>query len=141
MEPERESVSALKGILVKIAPLVKPLGLSQDECTDLVQRMYESVLELDMLLAGEPDDRRRSILVAHIRGAEISREDDQLVVKHPGAPADGATIAQANPDPDQAPRPRRPRKAPQQPPTDAAPQSTADSAPEPGPDSAPESAQ
>jgi hypothetical protein len=124
MEPERESVIALKSILAKVGPLVKPLGLSQDECTDLVQRMYESVLELDVLLAGESDDRRKHTLISHVRGAEISREDDRVVVTYPALPGGTAAKTPApkkeaaeeqepapSLEPTPAPRPRRPRKS------------------------------
>lgn len=82
-EPERESVAALKAILTKVATVVKPLGLTPEESTDLVQRMYESVLELDTRLAEEPDDRRRGHLVGHVQSAEVRRVDDVLVVDYP----------------------------------------------------------
>jgi hypothetical protein len=82
-EPERESVAALKAILTKVATVVKPLGLTPEESTELVQRMYETILELDTRLAEETDDRRRSHLVSHVQGAEVRREDDVLVVDYP----------------------------------------------------------
>lgn len=82
-EPERESVAALKAILTKVATVVKPLGLTPEESTDLVQRMYESVLELDTRLAEESDDRRRGHMVGHVQSAEVRREDDVLVVDYP----------------------------------------------------------
>ena len=82
-EPERESVAALKAILTRVATVVKPLGLTPQESTDLVQRMYESTLDLDTKLAGEPDDRRRDLLLDHIQNAEVRREDDVLVVDYP----------------------------------------------------------
>lgn len=82
-EPERESVAALKAILTKVATVVKPLGLTPQESTELVQRMYESILELDTRLAEETDDRRRSHLVSHVQSAEVRREDDVLVVDYP----------------------------------------------------------
>src|SRR5665648_1118390 len=58
-EVERESLTAVEGILGKVAGLLKPLGLSPDESTKLVEEMYESVLEVDRKNAGEPDDLRR----------------------------------------------------------------------------------
>jgi hypothetical protein len=81
-EPERESLAALKSILTKVAALLRPLGLTPDEATDLVQRMYESVLEIDSRLAGETDDRRRAMLLAHVENATIQREDDVLVISY-----------------------------------------------------------
>jgi hypothetical protein len=82
IEPERDSVTALKTILTKVAGVVKPLGMNAEESTDLVQRMYETALELDTRLAGEPDDRRKSMILDHIRGADIRREDEVLVVDY-----------------------------------------------------------
>ena len=82
-EPERESVAALKAILTRVATVVKPLGLTPEESTDLVQRMYESILELDTRLAEESDDRRRSHMVDYVQSAEVRREDDVLVVDYP----------------------------------------------------------
>lgn len=81
-EPERESVAALKAILTKVATLVKPLGLTPAESTDLVQRMYEGVLELDTRLAEESDERRRTHMVGHVQSAHVRREDDLLVVDY-----------------------------------------------------------
>lgn len=82
-EPERESVAALKAILTKVATLVKPLGLTPEESTDLVQRMYESILDLDTRLAEESDERRRGHMVGHVQAAEVRREDDLLVIDYP----------------------------------------------------------
>ena len=82
-EPERETLTALKAILVKVAGVVKPLGLNPDEATDLVQRMYGSVLELDAEMAGETDETRKASMVAYVTTAVIRREDDVLVVDHP----------------------------------------------------------
>ena len=82
-EPERETLTALKAILVKVAGVVKPLGLTADESTDLVQRMYGSVLELDAAMAGETDEARKISMVAYVNSAVIRREDDVLVVDHP----------------------------------------------------------
>jgi hypothetical protein len=82
-EPERETVTALKTILVKVAGVVKPLGLTAEESTDLVQRMYGSVLELDAAMAGETDEVRKTAMITHVRDAVIRREDEVLVVDHP----------------------------------------------------------
>jgi hypothetical protein len=82
-EPERESLIALKSILTKVAALLRPLGLTPNEATDLVQRMYESVLEIDSRLAGESDDKRRAMLLSHVENATIQREDDVLVITYP----------------------------------------------------------
>jgi hypothetical protein len=82
-EAERESLVALKSILTKVAALLRPLGLTPDEATDLVQRMYESVLEIDSRLAGESDEKRRAMLLSHVENATIQREDDVLVITYP----------------------------------------------------------
>lgn len=84
-EMERESLSALKGILSKVAGLLKPLGLSPEESTYLVETMYESVLELDRANAGEPDDVRRKAILQHVNDAEVRRVDDELKVEFPRA--------------------------------------------------------
>ena len=83
IEPERETVTALKAILVKVAGVVKPLGITAEESTELVQRMYGSVLELDAAMAGEADETRKAAMIAHVRDASIRREDDVIVVDHP----------------------------------------------------------
>lgn len=85
-EPERESVAALKGILTKCAALVKPLGLTPQEASGLVQEMYEHVLDLDSRLVGESEHRRKHVLTAHIAEAEVRREDDRIVVQYPETP-------------------------------------------------------
>ncbi len=82
-EVERESLTALKGILGKVAGLLKPLGLTPDESTKLVEEMYESVLEVDRKNAGEPDELRRRALLDHVRNANIRRVDGELVVDYP----------------------------------------------------------
>lgn len=82
-EPERESVAALKGILGRIAALLKPLGLTPEEAANLVQRMYGNVLEVDNRLVGESEERRKQVLRSYVERAEIRREDDELVVEYP----------------------------------------------------------
>jgi hypothetical protein len=81
-EGERDSLVALKSILGKVAGLLKPLGLSPEESTRLVERMYESVLEMDMHLAGESDEERRRMLLSHVQSADVRRVDDQIVVDY-----------------------------------------------------------
>jgi hypothetical protein len=81
-EGERDSLVALKTILGKISGLLKPLGLSAEESTRLVERMYESVLEMDRLLAGESDEERRKALIAHVQNAEVRRVDDNVVIDY-----------------------------------------------------------
>lgn len=93
-EPERESIAALKGILTKIAAIVKPLGLSPEEACNLVQEMYERVLELDSRLVGESEQARKRVLTAYIAETEITREDDRIVAQYPAAPF-AETLAQA----------------------------------------------
>lgn len=82
-EPERESVTALKGILGRIAALLKPLGLTPEEATNLVQRMYGNVLEVDGRLVGESEEKRKQVLRSYVERADIRREDDELVVEYP----------------------------------------------------------
>lgn len=93
-EPERDSVTALKGILTKVATVVKPLGMTPDESADLVQRMYGTFLELDSRLAAEPDDRRKALILEHFRLAEIRREDEVLVVDYSASHAPSADVDQ-----------------------------------------------
>ena len=82
-EPERESVAALKGILSRIAALLKPLGLTPNEAANLVQRMYGNVLEVDNRLVGESEEKRKQVLTSCVNQAEVRREDDQLVIDYP----------------------------------------------------------
>jgi hypothetical protein len=81
-EGERDSLVALKNILGKVAGLLKPLGLSPEESTRLVERMYESVLEMDRHLAGESDEDRRRALLMHVQNADVRRVDDELVIDY-----------------------------------------------------------
>jgi hypothetical protein len=80
---ERETLAALKNILLKVAQLLRPLGLTPEESINLVERLYESVLELDIKLAGEPDETRRARMVDIVQQATIRREDGQLVIDYP----------------------------------------------------------
>jgi len=93
---EGESVTALKGILSKVASLLKPLQLTPEESIRLVEEMYGNVLEMDLKLAGESDDTRKSSVLAHIQNTIIRREGERLVVEYPTsresapAPAEGS---------------------------------------------------
>jgi hypothetical protein len=80
---EGESLTALKGILAKVASLLKPLKLTPDESTRLVEQLYGSVLEMDLKLAGESDDTRKSSVLAHIQNTVVRRDGDKLVVEFP----------------------------------------------------------
>jgi hypothetical protein len=80
---ESESLTALKGILGKVASLLKPLQLSPEESIGLVEQLYGSVLEMDVKLAGEADDTRKSSVLAHIQNTTVRREGDTLVVEYP----------------------------------------------------------
>ena len=80
---EGESLTALKGILAKVASLLKPLQLTPDESTRLVEQLYGSVLEMDLKLAGESDDTRKSSVLAHIQNTVVRRDGDKLVVEYP----------------------------------------------------------
>jgi hypothetical protein len=80
---EGESLTALKGILAKVASLLKPLQLTPEESIRLVEQLYGSVLEMDVKLAGESDDTRKSSVVAHIQNTDVRREGDRIVVDYP----------------------------------------------------------
>jgi hypothetical protein len=80
---EGDSLTALKAILAKVAVLLEPLRLSQDESIALVEQLYGSVLDMDVKLAGETDDRRKSSVLAHIRNTTIARTGDKIVVEYP----------------------------------------------------------
>ena len=105
-EPERESVAALKAILTKVATVVKPLGLTPEESTDLVQRMYESILELDTRLAEEirrptpqPHGRPRAECRGTARrrraGGRLPRLDAQRAHRDPPYRADAVPAGSA----------------------------------------------
>jgi hypothetical protein len=90
---EGESLTALKAILAKVATLLQPLQLTPEESIRLVEQLYGSVLEMDVKLAGEADDARKSSVLAHVQNIIVRREDDKLVVEYPTstrpAPAEG----------------------------------------------------
>jgi hypothetical protein len=115
---ESDSLTALKAILSKVAALLRPLQLTSEEAIGLVERLYGSVLDTDMKLAGEADDTRKSSVLAHIQNTDIRREGGRLVVEYP-APEALATPAAPPAETDGAPaaelptgsEPRRPREA------------------------------
>lgn len=103
---ESDSLTALKAILSKVAALLRPLQLTSDEAIGLVERLYGSVLDADMKLAGETDDTRKSSVLAHIQNTIIRREGETLVVEFPApeaeppaSPASTTPVAGARTDP------------------------------------------
>lgn len=80
---ESDSLTALKAILSKVAALLNPLQLTQDESIRLVEQLYGNVLETDVKLAGETDDTRKSSVLAQIQNATIAREGGKIVVHYP----------------------------------------------------------
>lgn len=80
---EGESTTALKAILAKVAGLLASLQLTQDESISLVEQLYGSVLDMDVKLAGETDDRRRSSVLAHIQNTSITRVSGKIMVEYP----------------------------------------------------------
>ncbi|MCL5736832.1 MAG: hypothetical protein M1274_14870 [Actinobacteria bacterium] len=85
---EGESLVALKAILAKVAALLKPLQLTQEESIRLVEQLYGSVLEMDVKLAGEADDTRKSSVLYHIQETVIRRNGDGLSVEFPSPRAE-----------------------------------------------------
>lgn len=95
---ESESLTALKAILSKVASLLNPLQLSQEESIRLVEQLYGSVLAMDTKMAGESDDSRKSSVLYHVQNTAISRTGDKLVVEYPPprtAATDAATATDA----------------------------------------------
>jgi len=80
---EGDSLTALKAILAKVAALLAPLQLSQDESISLVEQLYGSVLDMDVKLAGETDDKRKSSILAHIQNTIVTRSGSKTVVEYP----------------------------------------------------------
>jgi len=122
---EGDSVTALKAILSKVAALLKPLNLTADEAIRLVEQLYGSVLDMDVALAGEADDTRKSSTLAYIQSTSIRRDGDKLVVEYPtaeelraaqekptepsnAAQSDGTAQAETESQPAPAPRAIRP---------------------------------
>jgi len=102
---EGDSLIALKAILAKVAGLLKPLQLNQDESVRLVEQLYSKVLETDLQLAGETDDTRKSSVLAAIQNATVRREGGKILVDYstvstpaetqePAASADAEAAAQ-----------------------------------------------
>lgn len=94
---EGESLTALKGILAKVASLLKPMQLTQEESIRLVEQMYESFLDMDVKLAGESDETRKSQVLSHIQNVVVKRDGDRLVVEYPPAQAQAPERAEAAP--------------------------------------------
>jgi hypothetical protein len=96
---EGDSLTALKAILAKVAAQLKPLNLTAEESIRLVEQLYGSVLDMDVALAGETDDTRKSSTLAYLQNTTIRRDGDKLVVEYPtadelraaGAPAEVAS--------------------------------------------------
>jgi hypothetical protein len=109
---ESDSLTALKGILGKVASLLTSLQLNQDECISLVEQLYGSVLDMDVKLAGETDDKRKGMVLAHIQNTSITRSDGKLVVEYPKTIADKPADA---PRPAAAPAAAAPAPAPEVP--------------------------
>jgi len=107
---EGDSLTALKAILAKVAGLLNPLQLTQEESIKLVEQLYGSVLAMDVLLAGEPDDTRKSLILGHIQSTTITREGGKITVEYPKerpqepAPA-AASPAEPAPAPPSSPAP------------------------------------
>lgn len=80
---EGDSLTALKGILAKVAGLLKPLRLTPEEAIGLVEQLYGRVLEMDLKLAGEADDTRKSSVLSHVKDTVIRRDGETLVVEFP----------------------------------------------------------
>ena len=80
---ESDSLTALKAILAKVASQLRPLNLSAEEAIRLVEQMYGSVLDVDVALAGEADDTRKSSTLAYIHKTTIRRDGDRLAVEYP----------------------------------------------------------
>jgi hypothetical protein len=118
---ESDSLTALKAILSKVASALRPLNLTADEAIRLVEQLYGSVLDMDVALAGEADDTRKSSTLAYIYKTTIRRDGDKLVVEFPTAeelrrgdapPAEAAAPAAAPAPGPQAPAQAAPAPAP-----------------------------
>ncbi len=100
---EGDSLAALKAILAKVAGLLKPLQLSPEESIRLVEQLYGSVLETDVRLAGETDDRRKSSVLLHIQNTTISRDGSRIVVEFPSGREPAVEVSKPTPrEPSQA---------------------------------------
>lgn len=134
---ESDSLTALKAILSKVAALLNPLQLTQDESIRLVEQLYGSVLETDVRLAGEADDTRKSSILAYIQNTSVTREGGKIVVQHQankeervaqeppkepaGETAPRDTVPAAPATPSAVPREATPSAAPNQQPAADAP--------------------
>ena len=135
---EGESLTALKGILAKVASLLKPMQLTQEESIRLVEQMYESFLDMDVKLAGESDETRKSQVLSHIQNVVVRRDGDRLAVEYPPAQPEatdrGEAVSRETP-PAVSPRPavqHRPAAQPR-PPVEQDPAGRLGSPPQPAP--------
>ncbi len=137
---EGESLTALKGILAKVASLLKPMQLTQEESIRLVEQMYESFLDMDMKLAGESDETRKSQVLSHIQNVVVKRDGDRLAVEYPpqAQAPERVEAASAEPRPGGAPPAATTQAAP---PAERRPAPRPSPAPRPGPAPRPESAE
>lgn len=130
---ESDSLTALKAILSKVASLLIPMQLTQDEAIRLVEQLYANVLETDVRLAGEADDTRKSSVSAHIQNTSITRDGGKIVIEYPSAretaPAPAPEASPAAPaapaETPAAPAQERPAAAPSKPRTGTGPRSAA----------------
>jgi hypothetical protein len=90
---ESDSLTALKAILSKVAALLNPLQLTQDESIKLVEQLYGSVLAMDVKMAGEADETRKSSVLAHIQDTSVTRAGDKILVEYPVARPKGSESA------------------------------------------------
>jgi hypothetical protein len=110
---ESDSLTALKAVLGKVASLLTSMQLTQDECISLVEQLYGSVLDMDVKLAGETDDKRKGSILAHVQNTAITRNGGKLVVEYPKPDAPKPAAAAAAPDaPDEADAPAAPAARP-----------------------------
>lgn len=121
---EGDSLAALKVILSKVAALLRPLNLTPDESIGLVEQLYGNVLDMDVRLASEADDTRKSITLAHIQNATIRREGDRIVVEYPTSDQLQASDSKANATAD-AVQPAAPGGSPEDAPAPGTPSPTA----------------
>jgi len=141
---ESDSLTALKVILGKVAGLLTSLKLTQDECISLVEQLYGTVLDMDLKLAGETDDKRKASIQAHIQNTQITRSGGKLVLDFPkmdaSAEAAGGSETRAKAPAEKQEKPSTEEKvdAPAQKPASAS--QKPQSAPEPAAESTPEQA-
>ncbi len=127
---ESDSLTALKAILGKVANLLTSMQLTQDECISLVEQLYGSVLDMDLKLAGETDDKRKASILAHIQNTSITRDGGKLAVEYPKAEAPKSDAPKTDTPKAEAPKAASPRPVPAEP-------KPAPAEPAPAPEAAP----